>query len=202
MMTDGKQAEPRRGYRVEVEVHAPPDDVWRAMRDRDALERWFGWDYPELGSEIDFIFFTHASGDDDARVLSLDNGTTVSLEARGPAVTVVRIVQAGPIGEADWEDIYDGEREGWRQFYVQLRHYLERRPGVDRRSLRLGGHGVAAETLSAVEGWLPGTRFDEASPFQRTVARDDGPVALWNLEARRPFREATRTELHWMLTTL
>ena len=49
----------------EVVIAAPADTVWRALRDRSEVRRWFGWDYDGIDDEIEMIFFGDAAVDDD-----------------------------------------------------------------------------------------------------------------------------------------
>ena len=37
----------------DVVIAAPADTVWRALRDRTEIRRWFGWDYDGIDDEID-----------------------------------------------------------------------------------------------------------------------------------------------------
>jgi uncharacterized protein YndB with AHSA1/START domain len=119
---------------VEIEVAAPVETVWRALRDPVEIRRWFGWQYEGLEEEIEFIFSSASTADDDAHVLDGGPGGTISLEARGDG-TVVRVTRPDPVGE------YDEVNEGWLTFIQQLRFYLERHPGQERRTehVPLGG---------------------------------------------------------------
>ncbi|HJK98393.1 MAG TPA: SRPBCC domain-containing protein [Polyangiaceae bacterium LLY-WYZ-14_1] len=195
------ESRPHRGFLVEVTVHAPKSAVWKALRDRETLSQWFGWDYANLGAELEFMFFQYAAEDSDAGVLRMEPKTTVTVEeASGAGVTVVRVVQAGPIGDTDWEDVYDGEREGWRQFLTQLRHRLEVEPAGRRRTLRLGGQAAPAELLPALQAWLPGEAFDE-TPFQRTWRPAGTDIDLVNVEAWAPVTRTEAATAHLTLTT-
>jgi hypothetical protein len=112
---------------VELEIAAPVDAVWRALRDAAEIKRWFGWEYDGLDEEIEFIFSKASTADDDAHVLDGGPGGTISLEARGDR-TVVRVTRPALDGG------YDEVNEGWLTFMQQLRFYLERHPGQERRT--------------------------------------------------------------------
>ena len=112
---------------VEIEIAAPVDAVWRALRERDEIKRWFGWEYDGFDEEIDFIFFQASEADDEAKTLDGGPGGRIALEARGDR-TVVRVTRPEPAGG------YDEVNEGWLTFIQQLRFYLERHPGQDRRT--------------------------------------------------------------------
>lgn len=123
---------------VEVAVGVPPDAVWRALRDPGELRRWHGWEYEEGGgleAEIRQIYFGGARAD--AARLTLDTGAgAFSLEPHG-ATTIVRVARAAPEGHGDWSGLYDEINEGWLSFVQQLRLYLERHAGEDRRTIHL-----------------------------------------------------------------
>ena len=113
----------------EVVIAAPADAVWRALREPSEIRRWFGWDYDRLDEEIQFIFLGEAKADDAERVLDMGVGGVIALEDRGDA-TAVRVTRAGDEG-------YDDVNEGWITFVQQLRFYLERHPGQDRRTVHV-----------------------------------------------------------------
>jgi uncharacterized protein YndB with AHSA1/START domain len=69
---------------VEVMVAAPIDVVWRALRDPAEIRRWFGWDYPGLDEEVDFIFQKASTASEtDHTVRGIDNPDRFALEAIG-----------------------------------------------------------------------------------------------------------------------
>jgi hypothetical protein len=51
----------------------------------------------------------------------------------------VRVTRAAPAGS--WDGVYDEVNEGWLTFFQQLRFYLERNAGRERRTVQieLGG---------------------------------------------------------------
>jgi uncharacterized protein YndB with AHSA1/START domain len=123
----------------EVVVAARVDDVWRALREPSEIRRWFGWDYDEHGGldeEIDQIFMRESTPDDAERVLDAGEGGVISLEERGDA-TVVRLTRAAPAGQDGWDGIYDEINEGWLTFFQQMRFYLERHAGQERRTVHI-----------------------------------------------------------------
>ena len=154
---------------------ASPDAVWRALRDRDELQRWFGWDAEGLPEEIEDIFVTHAVASDSERILRFDDiPDRFELEPRGADETVLRLVGA----RLD-PDAYDGMHEGWLSFIAQLRFALERHPGKDRRTLYLTGQTPSADghTVMAALGLTDvQTGGDVGDSYE--VRGDDGEVAL------------------------
>jgi hypothetical protein len=123
---------------IEIVVAAPIDAVWRALRDPDEIARWFGWKYPSLAEEIDYIFKRATESAADYRLTFGETGDVFTL-VPAPAGTILRVTRAAPAG-TDWEGIYDEIVEGWITFVEQLRFVLERHRGEDRRTLYLSGH--------------------------------------------------------------
>jgi uncharacterized protein YndB with AHSA1/START domain len=144
---------------VEIEIAASVDTVWRALRDPAEIRRWFGWEYDGLEEEIRFIFLQAAKVDEDARVLDGGPSGVIALEERGDE-TVVRVTRAAPAGS--WDGIYDEINEGWLTFFQQLRFYLERHPGQDRRTVHVETSG---------EEWF-------RSENQVGLVREDGALVI------------------------
>jgi hypothetical protein len=103
-------------------------------------------------------------------------GQRIELEPDGDRV-VVRAVMPGPLGDADWEDIYDELEEGWRAFFEQLRFVLETRPKGARRTVHLAGTASAPEVAALAERLAPGSVWHE-SRFQRMLASADGHLVV------------------------
>lgn len=144
---------------VEVAIAAPVETVWRALRDPAEIRRWFGWQYEGLDEEIQYIFVDHSTAADEAHVLDGGPGGTIALEAQGDR-TVVRVTRPAPAGS--WDDIYDEVNEGWLTFVQQLRFYLERHPGQERRTLHVPASG---------DEWY-------RSEHQTATVREDGALVI------------------------
>ena len=138
----------------EVVIAAPADTVWRALREPSEIRRWFGWDYDGLDEEVDLIFQREAKADDEQRVLDMGQGGVLSLED-GDGGTVVRVRRASAGG-------YDEINEGWITFVQQLRFYLERHPGKERRTDHVPTRGDA---------WF-------STEHQAGHVRDDGALVI------------------------
>lgn len=158
---------------VDITISAPVDEVWKTVRDPEAIANWFGWDAESLADEIDFIFFSHAVADDGARSVHFMEGEDIfyKLElTQAGGQTQLRLVSLGA-PEIDWSGVYEDLREGWVTFFEQLRFALERHPGQRRRTFYLGG---AARTgtgdlrselgLDAALTNAPGEKFSTATP--------------------------------------
>jgi uncharacterized protein YndB with AHSA1/START domain len=153
---------------AEVEVAAPADVVWRALREPAELRRWHGWDFDGLDEEIDFIYLGGREVDD-AR-MTLDTGGGVwALEARGER-TVVRVTRSTP--DDGWDDP-DSINEGWLAFAQQLRFYLERHRGEARRTI----HVDREIPLPDGEPW-------HRAAHQAGVVLDDGDVLAIAFDGR------------------
>jgi hypothetical protein len=156
-------------------VAAPADAVWRALRDRAELQRWFGWDAEGLAEEIEDIFVTHAVASDGERILRFDDiPDRFELEPRGADETVLRL-RGAPLDSA----AYDGMHEGWLSFIAQLRFALERQPGKDRRTLYLTGQTPSADGLTVMAALgLTNVQTGGSVGDRYEVRGDDGQVAL------------------------
>ncbi len=144
---------------VEVVIESPVETVWRALRDRAEIRRWFGWEYDGFDEEVEFIFFQASKADDEAYVLDGGPGGLIALEERGDR-TVVRVTRPAPAG--GWDGVYDEVNEGWLTFVQQLRFYLERHPGRERRTVHVE---------SAGEEWF-------RSENQIGTLREDGSLVI------------------------
>ncbi|MFD7154490.1 SRPBCC domain-containing protein [Kribbella sp. NPDC059898] len=125
--------------KIEVTIAAPVETVWNALRDRDKIRHWHGWEYEGgLDEEIEQIYFTRAV--EDGTTLRLGNGDVFAVEAveGGSRVTLTR----APLGaDPDWDAYYDDVTEGWITFLHQLRFAVERHPGETRHTLFYSGTG-------------------------------------------------------------
>jgi hypothetical protein len=146
----------------EVIVAAPAETVWKALRDPAEIRRWFGWDYDGLDQEIRQIFLEAATADDAARVLDLGEGGVIALEDRGDRTEI--LVRRAAAGDGTFDEI----NEGWLTFFQQLRFYLERHAGQERRTVHVAGDEAAED---AGEEWF-------RSAHQTGVVRDDGSLAI------------------------
>ncbi len=195
----------QRPFRVEVVVDAPRDAVWRALTEPQEIRRWFGWDYDGEGGldgEIEFIFVSHATHRAPERI-ELDDGVegqAIELEADGPR-TIVRVVRPGSLAGTGWEDLYEDQEQGWRVFFAQLRHALERHPGQERRTVHLTGSADPAAVLAALDREVTAELWDEGR-FSRSIALDGGgDEALVSVRSRVPLDSGERGEVAVTVTT-
>ena len=180
----------QRPFRVEVLVEAPRELVWRALTEPERIARWFGWDYDGLQSEIQYIFVDHAV-QDPPRLLDLDDGEdrqTIELVEDGPR-TIVRVVRPGSLEGADWDDLYEDVREGWLTFLHQLRHYVERHPDEERRTVYMTGEALPERVLADLEAVVSGPVWNE-NRFQRAIAAGGEGDLLLSVHSKVPLDSA------------
>lgn len=126
---------------VDITISAPIEEVWKALRDPEAIANWFGWDAAGLAEEIDYIFVAHAAADDAARVLRFAEWENIShrldLTPSGGGTRLRLVCSGAP--ELDWDGIYEDIREGWVTFLEQLRFGLDRHREQKRRTFYLSG---------------------------------------------------------------
>lgn len=131
--------------RIEVTVAAPVEAVWDALRDKEKIRHWHGWEYEGgvdggLEQEIDLIFFTAFTEDAEARTLEIQGGDRFVVEPH-PGGSKVTLTRAPHGDDPQWDAYYDEITEGWTTFLHQLRFALERHPGEPRRTLFYSGTG-------------------------------------------------------------
>jgi hypothetical protein len=170
---------------MEVAIDAPPDAVWRAVSDPAELRRWFGWEYEGLEEEIKFIFLGEGTQRPPQR-LEFEGMGSLDIVPDGSR-SVVRMVWAGGLADAKWDDIYDGMEEGWRTFFHQLKYYLERRPGQDRRTLYLTGTAPAPAVVAALDAAARGEPWQESRHQRAVVPAADG-VDLVSILSPKPLQ--------------
>jgi hypothetical protein len=164
-----------RDVAVEVTIAAPIDLVWRALRERDEIRRWHGWEFDGLDEEIEEIFFTDATEQvadgPDRRLVSA--GSVFEVTTRG-ASTVVRVVLVRPPEHDSWQGWYDDVRQGWLTFVQQLRFALERHRGEDRSTVIVSGVPLDAyqPPVAALLG-LDGIPTQAGEPYAATLATGD-----------------------------
>jgi hypothetical protein len=149
--------------RIEVTIAAPVHEVWAALRDREQIRNWHGWEYEGIDKEIDLIYFQPLAEDERAHTLSVQNGDVFQLEPDGEG-TRVRLTRAARGDDPYWDAYYEEMTEGWIVFVHQLRFFMERQRGVRRRTLFFsGGAGagsVAGELgIGGLAGRPDGTAF-------------------------------------------
>jgi uncharacterized protein YndB with AHSA1/START domain len=166
-----------RSHENEIEIDAPPADVWRALSDGEELARWFAvaaevepgeggcwkvsWDespVAQMGRITVWQPGRHLQMVQEGRA-RVEDFELVAVD--GGARTLLRVVSSGFGSEASWDDEFEGTKNGWAVFIRNLRHYLERHRGQRCRTLGFPFAGLvlqkreAFERLFGVGGVLP-----------------------------------------------
>ncbi len=176
-----------------IEIQAPVERVWRALTEARELERWFpleakvepgpdgriwmswgnefgawcpvrAWDPPR---HLRTAWIMGEGEDAPAQV------TDYRLEEEGD-VTTLQVVTSGFPDDPSSDDMVEATRLGWAFELRQLKHYLERHDGRDRRAAyvrrRVGLSRQEAWTRLTAPGsgieTLAGQVFDRTPPWQ------------------------------------
>jgi uncharacterized protein YndB with AHSA1/START domain len=128
----------------EIELAATPDEVWRAVSTPEGMSVWF---VPHAAADGDVEADFGGGNTEAGRVLEWEPGKRVVYGAPGPdgeipmtieflvegregGTTVLRLVQSGLFGGADWEAEYDGFGRGWGVFLHNLAEYFRHFRGL------------------------------------------------------------------------
>lgn len=157
---------------IDLTIAAPVETVWAALRDREQVARWFGWESDGLAAEVDYIFFDHAKVDEATRTIlfeGVDDRFELTAEGAGSRL---RVIRAAPADGAAWTDVYEDMTEGWIMFVQQLKFGLEQHGLAPRRTLwlslpkgeREGERPLAALGLADLTGGQVGEAVSRALP--------------------------------------
>jgi hypothetical protein len=135
---------------VEILVAAPIETVWKAVKDPAEARRWFGWDYPNLASDLVEMWKGNTADDTNHELRADPMPDRFKLEAIGNQ-TIVRIIRSAPAEDPSWHGVYDDLAEGWLTFAQQLKFLLERHAGADRRTVFLNGRAPSTATPQPAE---------------------------------------------------
>jgi hypothetical protein len=161
--------------RIEVAIAASVDAVWDALRSKDRIRQWMGWDYDGLDGEIDLIFFTGTVEDAAARTLTLHGGDEFKLAPHGER-TGVTLIRAARGTNPDLDAYYDDITDGWITFVHQLKFAVERHSGAVRRTLSfLSGNDDAVHLVDALDL----ADIAAGTPFRIRLLGEDVAGDLW-----------------------
>ena len=139
--------QPRR-MRKQVELAASPAAVWQALTDPEELVRWFPLSARVNPGKDGRVFLSwgpewegeaRIDGWEPQQLFRWVEGPTqdVTIEWKieaGGGKTTLKLVQSGFTTGAAWEEEYFGSTDyGWGFMLTNLRHYLERHAGNERR---------------------------------------------------------------------
>jgi hypothetical protein len=168
---------------IEVTINAPPELVWRALRDPELLRRWHGWHDGGLDEEIRVIYINEAIEDPAGFVLQLGDQDRFSLHPTAGG-TIVRVTRPPRGGESEWAAYYDDITEGWQTFLEQLRFAVERHQLAERRTLHLDGTLPAKDSVIDALGLSDVATLPPGSPYR--AALPTGEELGGQVWARRP----------------
>ena len=166
--------------RIEVTIAAPVDAVWRALRDRDQIRDWHGWEYDEgggLDAEIQTIFFDGVVREEATSTLELKGGDRFTVEPVEGG-TRIRITRATRGGDQDWDAYYDDITQGWTAFLQQLRFALERQPGAPRRTVFFDGTAGPASPIEEL-GLTAVAQLPAGRPYTADLAGEAVSGEVW-----------------------
>src|SRR5262245_8924065 len=158
--------------RIEVTIAAAPDAVWTAVRERDRIRHWHGWDIDGLEEEIEVIYFKGFAEDAATHTLTSDTDT-IRLYPDGAGTRLV--LTRAPFGKnPEWDAYYDDITEGWTTFMQQLRFAVERHPDDPRRTVYL-----SAETSGSPIEALGLTSLAVGSRYAADLAGEQDRGTVW-----------------------
>ncbi len=163
---------------IEITVDATVDAAWRALRDSATIRRWHAWDTDGIAQEIESIYFTDVTVDDEAHVLVANGGDRFEVYALSGGVRVT-LTRAPLSGDPDWDAYYDDVTEGWTSFLQQLRFLLDRDPGGVRRTLFFADRHVHSSTVIDRLGLDDVAAAPAGSPYTATVAGVETTGEVW-----------------------
>lgn len=167
-MSKPKDAPTGRELRMEIEIGAPPEAVWKALTEGEELSRWFPPEArvtPGVGGKVFLSWGPGCEGEGPIHLWEpgrrfgwQEKGEqTIAVEWEIEATaggTRVRLVQSGFGDEDTWDDYIDALERGWAYFLHNLGHYLEHHRGKPRHmvSQRVKREGSQAETWQRLMG--------------------------------------------------
>jgi uncharacterized protein YndB with AHSA1/START domain len=140
---------------LSIDIDATLEEVWQALTTGEGIARWFapyatvtpgeggsvsiGWNPQEMW-ETPITVWEPMRRMQTASEMPSKDGRVVRLavdyyvEAHGGRVRV-RLVHSGFDDSESWDGYIDGLDAGWTYFLFNLKHSLERHPGIDRQQL-------------------------------------------------------------------
>ena len=203
--------QPTRSHTTEIEIDAPAETVWDALTNPTALTCWYveeatfepkvggkywiSWGHGQEGGGTVEAFEPRAhlrlaldpmdaKGESCVGPIQTQPEAPITedytLTSRGDR-TVLTLVTAGVPASDDWDMFFEGTKEGWAQFFRQLRHYAEHHAGTPRRALTLmrpvpadawarilGRDGLCAE--GSLSDATAGSRYQVTTAFGDTLS--------------------------------
>lgn len=164
--------------KIEITVYTTVDAAWQALRDTETLRRWHGWDTDEIAEEIQSIYFTDVTVDDQRRVLVANGGDRFEVHPQPDGVRVT-LTRAPLSGDPEWDAYYDDITEGWISFLQQLRFILSHHTSGARRTLFFSNQHVHSSTVVDRLGLTGVAATPAGSPYTATVVGGRTTGTVW-----------------------
>ncbi|WP_018908976.1 SRPBCC family protein [Salinispora arenicola] len=164
--------------KIEITVDATVDAAWQALRDTATIHRWHGWDTDEITQEIESIYFTDVTVDDQAHMLVANGGDRFEVHALPSGVSVT-LTRAPLSGDPDWDAYYDDVTEGWTSFLQQLRFLLAHDPTATRRTLHFADRHVHSGTVADRLGLGDIAAASAGNAYAATIAGGEATGEVW-----------------------
>lgn len=208
-MSPGEPPKSSRVLEFTVDLPTDPDTLWRLLTDPAGIAQWFAPQVEGSGEPGGTLTFSWGPEmrwstkvalaergrlvrwQDDAQQLP---GTSAPMVIEwqispGPGGTRLRLVNSGFGDGADWDDMYDGTKEGWTFF---MWHLLE----TVRHHLRQQRTVVSERRPSSLTREALGARLFGPDGLSLTPARPDaGSAAQMSLDGRPRRFEVQRARL-------
>jgi uncharacterized protein YndB with AHSA1/START domain len=142
---------PTRSHENQIDIDAPPADVWRALTEGEELARWFAvsaevepgeggrwkvsWDespvqtYAVIGRWEPLQHLQLVPDRSESKGEPAHLADDFEIEALEGGRTRLRIVVSGFSTDAAWDGEFEGTKNGWAVFLRNLRYYLEHHRG-------------------------------------------------------------------------
>lgn len=164
--TDPPPASAGRSLHLEVEVAGSPEDVWRAIATGPGISSWYvphqveerpgGAALASFGPGPEMQIPGRVAAWEPPHRIVFDGGEGVggmafewTVEARDGGRCIVRLVNSGFGEGVDWDAQYDGMKDGWALFLMNLRLHLEHFAGRSGTAML----PMATWSCSRAEAW-------------------------------------------------
>lgn len=203
-MPVNKDPDGRRWVSAEVEVHGTPEEVWKAIATGQGVASWFvphaieeregGAVKATFGPGMDSLSQItrwdppHSFAADSRDDMGPNDPTVATewiVEARGGGKCVVRVVHSWFTSSDNWDNQFEGHKQGWNVFFRILRQYLQHFAGQPCTSIQL----MAMTTGTAPDAWAKLTNalgFPNAKLGDRIHAGANAPTLSGIVESIGP----------------
>lgn len=146
----------------EVQIDATPERVWEAIATGPGIDAWFLGSSEVEPGEGGTVRFTLGEFSTEGAITTWEPGKRFTykgaeapdgtfmafdylIEGRDGGSTVLRLVQSGMLGDADWEAEYDALNRGWGMYMQTLGAYVSHFDGRPNTTLMGQGPQVGSQ---------------------------------------------------------